>query len=53
MYSTPRRRIATAIAAALLGTPLPVLADTGLEEILVTARKRSENLQQVPVSVTG
>jgi iron complex outermembrane recepter protein len=31
----------------------PAEADTGLEEIVVTAQKREENLQNVPVSVTA
>jgi outer membrane receptor protein involved in Fe transport len=31
----------------------PVLADEGLEEVVVTAQRRSENLQDVPAAVTA
>jgi iron complex outermembrane receptor protein len=56
-------KLAIAIASALSGTagmhPLPAMAldaaasaaDTTLEEVIVTARKRSENLQDVPISI--
>jgi outer membrane receptor protein involved in Fe transport len=54
--------LAVAIAAALSGGAtlhtLPAIAadasissDTTLEEVIVTARKRSENLQDVPISI--
>jgi outer membrane receptor protein involved in Fe transport len=56
-----RSKLAIAIAAALSGTSAlqvaaPALAadastDTALEEIIVTARKRTENLQDVPISI--
>ncbi len=60
-----RTRIALAVAAALAGSCLPrgvALADAaatpassgssgGLQEVVVTARKREENLQDVPMSV--
>ena len=39
----------TALAAAQAVEP----ADAGLEEVIVTAQKRAENLQDVPVSVTA
>jgi len=47
--------------AATLAAPLPALAQSaspatkavGLEEIVVTAQKRSERLQEVPVAVTA
>ena len=47
-----RRRIpfAAAVAAALAAPP--VLAQDPLEEIVVTARKREESLQEVPVSIS-
>ncbi|MBS0578095.1 MAG: TonB-dependent receptor [Proteobacteria bacterium] len=32
---------------------VPVLADSGLEEVVVTAQRRSENLQDVPAAVTA
>jgi iron complex outermembrane receptor protein len=55
-------KLAVAIAAALSGAAtfhaLPVRAatassssDTTLEEVIVTARKRTENLQDVPISI--
>src|ERR1700730_6440187 len=61
----PRRtKIGLAVAAAIAGAPLPrgqafaeAAADTssasggGLQEVVVTARKREENLQDVPLSI--
>lgn len=50
----PRRSIGaiSAIATLLTGfAAMPVLAELAMEEIIVTSRKRSENLQDVPVSV--
>jgi iron complex outermembrane recepter protein len=47
------------ISAALFTVPAfaqdaePAETDTGLEEIIVTAQKREQNLQNVPVSVTA
>jgi len=55
-----RSKLALAIAAALSGATAmqaaPALAagassDTTLEEVIVTARKRTENLQDVPLSI--
>jgi outer membrane receptor protein involved in Fe transport len=49
--------IASAVAAVLAGTagaqapPAPASAAPQLEEIIVTAQKREENLQNVPVSI--
>ena len=51
--------IAGAVAAALaVGTPLPVHAQqagasSGIEEIVVTAQRREENLQDVGIAVTA
>jgi iron complex outermembrane receptor protein len=52
--------IAIAIAASSLGTlgslPIATLAqaqDSLIEEVVVTARKREESLQNVPVAVTA
>jgi iron complex outermembrane recepter protein len=47
------------VSTAFIVTPAfaqnaaPAEADTGLEEIVVTAQKREENLQNVPISVTA
>jgi iron complex outermembrane recepter protein len=55
-----RTQLALAIAAALSGSvgmhsvpvfALDAAADTTLEEVVVTARKRTENLQDVPMSI--
>ena len=39
------------ILAFMLGLPAPVSAQQALEEVTVTARKREENLQEIPLSV--
>ena len=52
-----KRPLARAVSAALTGSVIaaafavPAYADPVLEEIVVTAQKRQENLQDVPVSV--
>ena len=57
-----RMRLGTAATAIALAAPVPALgqeaapgagADLGLEEIVVTARKRDESLIDVPVSITA
>ncbi len=52
-----KRVITQAVAAAVIGSglslPMPVAAQALLEEIVVTARKRSESLQDVPIAVTA
>ena len=49
--------LAAAVAASLaLGATAPAMAEAGagaIEEIVVTARKRAESLQQVPVAVSA
>lgn len=46
--------IGLTVASTLTGTGIPVLAQSGaLEEVVVTARKRSENLQDVPMSISA
>jgi iron complex outermembrane receptor protein len=62
MPAGSRSRLAAAVAAALSGAAAlhapPALAvdatastETTLEEVIVTARKRTENLQDVPISI--
>ncbi|MCB1698028.1 MAG: TonB-dependent receptor [Halioglobus sp.] len=52
IHSSYRRALAGAVALASL--PLAVLAQgPALEEVVVTAQKRSESLQDVPVSVAA
>ncbi|WP_405237580.1 TonB-dependent receptor [Lentisalinibacter orientalis] len=58
-----RAAVASAVALLVHGAPAAVAApdDTGgagpdsrpIEEIVVTARRRTENLQQVPISITA
>ncbi|WP_241521075.1 TonB-dependent receptor [Kineobactrum sediminis] len=54
---TPRSAIALAVSLAAATQLSPALAQTetsfALEEVLVTARRRSENLQDVPIAVTA
>ncbi len=49
--------LASAVAAAFAATSAPVaLSQSGpaaLEEVVVTARKRSENLQEVPIAISA
>ena len=44
-------QLAMAISAAIAAAQNPAAADDALPEIIVTARKRAENLQDVPISV--
>lgn len=51
-----KKTVLASAIAAILFTPTPaVLAQDGLaiEEVVVTARKRSENLQEVPIAITA
>ena len=41
-----------AVAVAVVGPPAYTQGVTVLEEIVVTARKREENLQEIPVSIS-
>jgi len=49
---TPRQYIALTVSMITVGLAIPVKAAT-LEEIVVTARKRSETAQDIPVSITA
>ena len=53
MSNSKRSILALAIAGVIYGVPGIGLAENGLEEIVVTARKRSENLQDVPIAITA
>ena len=47
-----RRALAGAVSAAVAGTAAPVvLAQQGIEEVIVSARKRDENIQDIPQAV--
>ncbi len=48
-----RAPIAAAIVAAIHSAHAQEASDTGLAQVVVTASKRSENLQDVPISVTA
>ncbi|NBU24400.1 MAG: TonB-dependent receptor [Gammaproteobacteria bacterium] len=49
-----RRAVSCVIGAMAVTMALPAVADdTGLEEVVVTARKREENLQDVSMSITA
>lgn len=53
MTTTRKTRLAQACALALLA-PLRALAqDAGLEEIVVTAQKREQSLQEAPIAITA
>ena len=43
----------TATFVALIAIPLSSIAQISLEEIVVTARKRSESLLEIPVAITA
>lgn len=45
--------LAPSLAWAQAAAPAQSAHDSGLEEIIVTAQKRSENLQQVPIAITA
>lgn len=54
MKHPQRHSLAIAISAAVLAsTTTPALAEGALEEVVVTAQKRTQNLQDVPVAVTA
>ncbi|MEL7449718.1 MAG: TonB-dependent receptor [Pseudomonadota bacterium] len=48
-----KKTLSVAVSAAVAGTSAAQAQQSGLEEIVVTATKREENLQQIPVAVTA
>lgn len=51
LYRSVRSISLLGLSASLCLTPQARAAEKGLEEVIVTARKREENLQQVPAAV--
>jgi iron complex outermembrane receptor protein len=50
----PRRRLAVAVSAAVMAGSLPGAAlGQVLEEVIVTATKRSESVMEVPLAITA
>ncbi len=53
---TPRARrlvIATAVASVFAGAGMASAADAPIEEVIVTAQKRAERLQDVPIAISA
>lgn len=48
-----RKSLVVAVSASLLTTAMPSLAETVLEEMTITAQKREQNLQDVPIAVSA
>jgi iron complex outermembrane receptor protein len=49
----PRPLAALLLGAAAIATIAPALADSGIEEIVVTSRKQLETVQETPIAVTA
>lgn len=47
------RKLRMAAAAALISQGVMVQAQTTLEEVVVTAQKRAQSIQEVPISITA
>jgi iron complex outermembrane receptor protein len=48
-----RMWLGAALGGLMLGLVVPVHAQDTLEEIIVTARKKEERLQEIPLSITA
>jgi iron complex outermembrane receptor protein len=53
LHQSIRALIATSVTVSLLATPALAQEKKSLEEVLVTARRQAENLQNVPVAVAA
>ncbi len=53
MYSNHRARPGFACVALVFGMSVVPPANAQVEEVIVTTRKREENLQEVPIAVTA
>jgi len=54
MCSTPHAQVAPVAEQSAANQPAPVANDSGgLDEIVVTAQKRSESVQKIPLAVTA
>lgn len=51
--SRPAATLVSAVVALMMAGATPVLAQVAMEEIVVTARKRAENLQDIPLAITA
>jgi len=49
----PKNKLLMACLTLSLATNVAVAQDQGLEEVIVTAQKRAESLQNVPISITA
>src|SRR5512139_1163762 len=50
---SPVRKLLALVTATLAAAPFGALAQAQLEEIVVTAQKREQNLQDVPMAVSA
>ena len=49
----PKHSLSLAVSAAAAGVPVAQAQETALEEVVVTATKRTLNLQDIPLSITA
>jgi iron complex outermembrane receptor protein len=47
------KRSALSLAAAVAASLVPCVSHAGLEEVIVTAQKREQNVQSIPIAVTA